>query len=468
MLESVVLLGWAAALAATIACTRRRGEFLSHPMLIGGLAYGASYFLKPILVQHDSRYVVFEQVAGAAPRLHESVLLLGAAGFAALCAGFMVGPASIVRRPLELLRWEPRSLRSRTIAAAAWSVLAAGALAWIVARSGVAASQIHPFSRELRQAILGGIAGSGGPTSLALLLAFFVSLAAWSGTHLLLARNARVVGTAAMLVATAILAIGLVGSRLWVLSAAIGNLLLVDTYRRRLRPRVVVPALAGAAAAGGLLGVALLDTLDPIRSLGAPPVIESAVYRLAGSFDPYEGLVGVLERPREPLWGLSVAEDLALTFLPRSIFPWKPEVYGTMRLQEIAFPGMFEDFGTSASFPVGLLGEGVANFGLLGAALMPFAFGTLLRGIRLAELPRCSAAPVLAAFLLGWIAGPLRGLSPVLVQGMLLFAAAMLVGITAWAIDRLRGSPASSTARLGRLLARGVAAPHEPTAGRSA
>jgi hypothetical protein len=468
MLESLVLLGWGAALAATIACTRRRGEFLSHPLLIAGLAYGASYFLKPILVRHDARYVVFEQVAGAAPRLHESVLLMGAVGFAALCAGFMIGPAWMVQRPLHLLRWEPRSLRSLTIAAAAWSVLAAASLAWLVARSGVAPSQIHPFSRELRQAILGGIAGSGGPTSLALLLAFFVSLAAWSGTHLQLSRNPRVVRSAFALVAAATLATGLVGSRLWVLSAAIGNLLLFDAFRRRLRPRVVVPALATAAAAGGLLGVALLDTLDPIRSLGAPPVVESAVYRLAGSFDPYEGLVGVLERRPDPLWGLSIAEDLSLTFLPRAIFPWKPEVYGTMRLQEIAFPGMFADFGTRASFPVGLLGEGVANFGLLGVVLLPFAFGTLLRGIRLAELPRCGAAPVLAAFLLGWIAGPLRGLSPVLVHGMLLFGAAMLVGITATAIERLGGSAASSPARLARLIARHGGTPEETTAGRSA
>ena len=139
-----------------------------------------------------------------------------------------------------------------------------------------------------------------------------------------------------------------------------------------------------------------------------------------------------------------------------------------MRLQEIAFPGMFADFGTRASFPVGLLGEGVANFWLLGVVLLPFAFGTLLRGIRLAELPRCGAAPVLAAFLLGWIAGPLRGLSPVLVHGMLLFGAAMLVGITATAIERLGGSAASSPARLARLIARHGGTPEETTAGRSA
>jgi hypothetical protein len=82
------------------------------------------------------------------------------------------------------------------------------------------------------------------------------------------------------------------------------------------------------------------------------------------------------------LGGQSIAEDLALTYVPRSFFPEKPEVFGIVRVQNLAAP-YFANFSVrNATFPPGFLVEGYLNMGLVGVVLMALAYGVGLRVAR--------------------------------------------------------------------------------------
>lgn len=70
-------------------------------------------------------------------------------------------------------------------------------------------------------------------------------------------------------------------------------------------------------------------------------------------------------------WGVSWLEDAIFVFLPRAIFPDKPHIYGSNRLQATVFPESVGDGIFTATYPIGLYGESYANFGLVGLVLVP-------------------------------------------------------------------------------------------------
>ena len=69
-----------------------------------------------------------------------------------------------------------------------------------------------------------------------------------------------------------------------------------------------------------------------------------------------------------------------LQFLPRALFPWKPQIYGAVRLQAEVMPGSIPADGVlSATYPIGMFGEGYANFGIPGLLLVGLLVGMILK-----------------------------------------------------------------------------------------
>src|SRR5262249_52886563 len=66
--------------------------------------------------------------------------------------------------------------------------------------------------------------------------------------------------------------------------------------------------------------------------------------------------------------------------LPRALFPWKPTIYGAVRLQAQAMPESVPPDGVLAStYPISMFGEGYANFGIPGLLLVGLAVGIILK-----------------------------------------------------------------------------------------
>ncbi len=74
-------------------------------------------------------------------------------------------------------------------------------------------------------------------------------------------------------------------------------------------------------------------------------------------------------------WGRTYASDLVFTWLPRFAFPWKPERYGAVLVQDKLAPDFIDNVG--ATFPTGVLVEAYANFWYFGLLFVPMALAGL-------------------------------------------------------------------------------------------
>jgi hypothetical protein len=85
----------------------------------------------------------------------------------------------------------------------------------------------------------------------------------------------------------------------------------------------------------------------------------------------YIGLGGVY-------WGRTYIGDLVYSWLPRAAFPWKPERYGVILVQDRIAPELMDNVG--ATFPPGILAEAYANFWYFGVFLVPMGLAFVFRG----------------------------------------------------------------------------------------
>jgi hypothetical protein len=137
-----------------------------------------------------------------------------------------------------------------------------------------------------------------------------------------------------------------------------------------------VAALLALSAIGALLGLVrgLAEGLEYAEERRHP-----VVYFL-WSFDQSEFFQNALLNIRRFDLGLSWLEDVLFVFLPRAIFPAKPDMYGAVRLQLEAMPESVQPDGAfSATYPISMFGEAYVNFGLPGLALVGLVVGMILK-----------------------------------------------------------------------------------------
>ncbi len=187
----------------------------------------------------------------------------------------------------------------------------------------------------------------------------------------------------------------------FVFSAALFALLLVAALRRirrgeRISATTVVVVLCLLAAVGAALGLVrgLTEGLEYGEERSNPLVF------FLWTFDMSEFYQIALQNVHQLDLGRSWVEDMFLLFLPRAFFPWKPTIYGAVRLQAEAMPGSVPPDGIlSATYPISMFGEGYANFGIPGLLLVGLAIGIILklvfsRALHAGLVPRQSFWPV--------------------------------------------------------------------------
>ena len=197
------------------------------------------------------------------------------------------------------------------------------------------------------------------------------------------------------------------GSRNFALGSLLAVMVVVH-YRVR---RLPVWVLGGGAAVIVLAAIGLIvgrgsgSASDPLAAAGA----------LSLTFDGFNFLVNTLARAGDPFWGLTVAEDGLITYIPRGIWHDKPLIYGFLRAQEAVVPGLSADLQFRGSFPVGIVAEGYLNFGIAGALAFPFVLAAALRTLYVRVTTRDDDFTLLLlAWLIANVTGIIRGLGFVL------------------------------------------------------
>jgi len=167
----------------------------------------------------------------------------------------------------------------------------------------------------------------------------------------------------------------------FLVSAALFALLFVVALKRvrdgkTISLTTVIAVLALLAAVGAALGLVrgLSEGLEYAEERRHPLVF------FLWSFDMSEFYQTALHNLQSLDLGRSWVEDLFLQFLPRALFPWKPQIYGAIRLEAQAMPGSIPADGMmSATYPISMFGEAYANFGLPGLLLVGLASGIILK-----------------------------------------------------------------------------------------
>jgi hypothetical protein len=144
---------------------------------------------------------------------------------------------------------------------------------------------------------------------------------------------------------------------------------------RRQRRRAAVWALAGVltfAAVAGPIGLMMKG-----KDVDATGVVAMAI----SAWDSFEftvaaqNFVGIAHLA----WGSTYLGDFVYTWLPRAVFPWKPERYGAVVIQDRVAPDLRDSVG--ATFPSGFLVEAYANFWYFGVFLVPMGLAIVFRAI---------------------------------------------------------------------------------------
>lgn len=345
------------------------GLFLLSPAMVFYLGYLATFAIRPPLQVAGTLQYDFTVPAGDTLFLAQATSLL-------TWYGFVIGYRLIPSPPLPVLlaRTRPvaRDMRLRASAAYGLSIAASLAFLAFLAPLGV-------FTLDFgysRVAYLNALGGAGH-------LYLFNLMA---GTLLLMGlvfssfcrRPARLLAIAAW--ATYLIPNALVTNR-FLISATLFALLFVVALKRmrrgeRISAATVVVVLGMLAAVGALLGLVrgFSEGLEYAEERRNPFVF------FLWSFDMSEYYQSALQNVQRFDLGRSWVEDLFLQFLPRALFPWKPQIYGAVRLEAEVIPGSIPADGVlSATYPIGMFGEGYANFGIPGLLLVGLAVGMILK-----------------------------------------------------------------------------------------
>ncbi len=156
-------------------------------------------------------------------------------------------------------------------------------------------------------------------------------------------------------------------------------LVLMVAVVQSIRNQKLIKATWLAATLGVLTLVGLL--LGYVRGVDeqAGGALQPVVF-FSQTFDMAESLELSVSRIKEPHYGITWAEDMVYTYIPRAVFPSKPMVYGATRLQAEVYPELTPPGEVPiGTFPVGAWGEAYANFGPVGVLI---ALGALGLGVK--------------------------------------------------------------------------------------
>ena len=345
------------------------GLFLLSPACIFYAAYVASFAIRPPFQVAGTLQYDFSGSSGANLLFAQATSLLAWYGFV---IGYALTPSRSVTALLANAGGAPHDIQLKASAAYALSLVASLSYIASLAPLGV-------FTLDLghnRVIYLNAMSGAGH-------LYLFNLMA---GTLLLMGlifssfcrRPARPLSIAAWIMY--LVPNGLLTNRFW-FSAVLFALLLVLALQymrrgKRISTTTIVVALGLLAAAGSVLGLlrGLSEGLEYADERRNPVVF------LLWTFDMSEFYQIALQNIRSLDLGRSWAEDLFLQFLPRMIFPWKPHIYGAVRLQAEAMPESIPADGIPTStYPISMFGEGYANFGIPGLLLVGVAVGIILK-----------------------------------------------------------------------------------------
>jgi hypothetical protein len=98
------------------------------------------------------------------------------------------------------------------------------------------------------------------------------------------------------------------------------------------------------------------------------------------TFDMAELFARAVESTRSFNWGWIWVEDLLYLYVPRAIWTGKPQIYGAIAAQAQVLPELIPADGIpTATYPIGVFGEGYYVMGVAGVALALALTGSVLR-----------------------------------------------------------------------------------------
>lgn len=185
----------------------------------------------------------------------------------------------------------------------------------------------------------------------------------------------------AVLVVLLAVAFGFIGSR-GSLMALLLVLVLFIHYRIRRIPLWLQATFAAVLVLlSGALGLLLSNAFRLDGDTSITEFLRSSFVRFTGTFDQFESLFAYIQKSEHFYFGWSFVEDLFWTYVPRAVFPFKPELFGAVRLENAIYPDLYRYAGVSATYPVGFFGEAYGNLQVAGLIIFPFLFGALLRAL---------------------------------------------------------------------------------------
>ncbi len=285
------------------------------------------------------------------------VILLMVMGFLSLLLGRAIGRAHAEATPIHGSKGLIRISRGVRYWGILGITISGVSLLFLASSAGLSPLELRPFDVPTRSALLHQFEGQGIFALSITLLPLFVLMVKRPNS-----RFPHLAFLSSVIIAAGLLS--LVGSRLLLLGMILSSCIALRIDRGKspnIRTEMLV--LVGAAVGGATLGTLIMPGFD-ITS----PV--DLIRRLMGTFDMADtATLSLRHAPR--FWGLTFFEDIFTTYIPRGIWPGKPQFYGGYRLQETILPGIGSSSQNSAYYPAGLLGEGYLNFGMLGAVLIP-------------------------------------------------------------------------------------------------
>lgn len=350
---------------------------LLSPLFIVVSLIVIAYGIRPLFLARD-----FEKYATYAGYYHLgrddiffAAMLLALAGSVSLILGFSArGHGAIARRLPSLEIVSVHRLRNLSILFLAVGILAFASILPELLRS----STLSLFDTEARREVTALWKGRGHLMAVITNTGTFFILYLYSCILIKKTLPSLLIILPILLVCLFIN--GVIGSRAGFLGLILAIVLVRHYYVKKFSILSQIAVAMALPLLGGLLGLLLVGHFFG-QEVTLGPLLFDILFRLSGTFDQFELFIASLNRSENFFFGLTFIEDLLFTYIPRAIFPFKPEIYGSLRLQDEVMPHLFSIAGLSATYPVGIFAEAYLNFFVLGVVLVPFAFGVFLRAL---------------------------------------------------------------------------------------